>query len=33
MAIHDDLGSRMKENYESRSKTKLMRRIPVAVRL
>ena len=29
----DDLGSRMKENYENRSKTSLMRRTPVALRL
>ena len=32
MAIRDDLGKRMKV-YEAVSKTKLMRRTPVAVRL
>lgn len=33
MAIHDDLGQRMKEYYEAVPKMKLMRRTPVAVRL
>lgn len=33
MPIHDDLGLRMKENYENIPKTKLMRRTPVAVRI
>lgn len=33
MSIHDDLGIRMKENYENISKTKLMRRTPVAIRV
>lgn len=32
MAIHDDLGRRMKE-YEAVPKIKLMKRTPVAVRL
>lgn len=31
--IKDDLGSRMKEFYENISKTKLMRRTPVAIRI
>lgn len=31
--IHDKLGERMKEYYESTSQTKLMRKCPVAVRL
>lgn len=31
--MHDDLGIRMKTFYEGISKTKLMRRTPVAVRL
>lgn len=33
MPIHDELGIRMKENYENISKTKLMRRTPVAIRI
>ena len=33
MPIHDDLGKRMKEYYEYRSRTSLIRRMPVAVRL
>lgn len=33
MPMHDDLGIRMKENYEKISRTKLMRRTPVALRL
>lgn len=33
MSIHDDLGKRMKEFYESVPKTKLMRRTPVAIRI
>lgn len=33
MPIHDDLGIRMKTFYEQIPKTKLMRRIPVAVRI
>ena len=33
MPIHDDLGKRMKEFYESVPKTKLMRRTPVAIRI
>jgi len=33
MPVHDDLGCRMKEFYEQVSKTKLMRRTPVALRL
>ena len=33
MAIHDNLGKRMKTFYESVSKTKLMRRTPVAIRI
>ena len=31
--MKDELGSRMKENYENRSKTKLLRRTPVVIRL
>lgn len=31
--IKDDLGNRMKENYENRSKTFLTRRMPVIIRL
>jgi len=31
--IKDDLGNRMKDNYENRSKTKLVRRMPVIIRL
>ena len=33
MPINDNLGSRMKENYENISKTKLMRRCPVIIRI
>lgn len=33
MVRNDDLGIRMKENYENRSKTKLIRRMPVAIRI
>jgi tRNA(His) 5'-end guanylyltransferase len=33
MPVHDELGIRMKENYENISKTKLMRRTPVAIRV
>jgi tRNA(His) 5'-end guanylyltransferase len=33
MPIHDELGTRMKEFYESVSKTKLTRRTPVAIRI
>ena len=33
MPMHDDLGIRMKENYEKISRTKLMRRTPVALRI
>lgn len=33
MAVKDDLGTRMKEFYESVPKTKLMRRTPVAIRI
>lgn len=33
MAIHDDLGTRMKEFYEQVPKTRLVRRMPVAVRV
>lgn len=32
MPVNDELGKRMKENYEERSRTKLMRRTPVAIR-
>lgn len=32
MPVHDDLGCRMKTFYEQISKTKLMRRCPVAIR-
>ncbi len=31
--VKDDLGNRMKENYENRSKTYLTRRMPVIIRL
>lgn len=31
MSFHDELGTRMKENYESIPKTRLMRRTPVAI--
>lgn len=33
MPVHDDLGLRMKTNYEEIPKTKLMRRTPVAIRI
>ena len=33
MSVNDDLGTRMKEYYEAVPKTKLMRRMPVALRL
>ena len=33
MPVNDDLGKRMKENYENRSKTALLRRMPVAIRI
>ena len=33
MPVHDDLGTRMKEFYEAIPKTRLMRRVPVAIRL
>ena len=33
MPVNDELGKRMKENYEERSRTKLMRRTPVAMRI
>ena len=33
MPVHDDLGTRMKEFYEQVPKTKLIRRMPVAIRL
>ena len=33
MAVHDDLGKRMKEYYEQVPKTKLVRRMPVAIRI
>lgn len=33
MPVNDELGSRMKEFYESVPKTKLVRRMPVAIRL
>ena len=33
MPIHDDLGTRMKEYYEKIPKTKLMRRMPVIIRI
>ena len=33
MPVNDELGKRMKENYEERSRTKLMRRTPVALRI
>ena len=33
MPINDELGKRMKENYEQIPKTKLMKRTPVVVRL
>ena len=33
MPVHDDLGRRMKDYYETIPKTKLMRRTPVAIRI
>lgn len=33
VAIHDDLGTRMKEYYESVPRIKLVRRMPVAIRI
>ena len=33
MPIHDDLGTRMKEFYEQVPKTRLVRRMPVAIRI
>ena len=33
MAVHDELGTRMKEYYEQIPKTRLMRRTPVAIRI
>lgn len=33
MPVHDDLGKRMKEFYEGVPKTRLVRRMPVAIRL
>lgn len=33
MPVHDELGCRMKEFYETIPKTKLMRRTPVAIRI
>ena len=33
MPVNDALGARMKENYENISKTKLLRRTPVAIRI
>ena len=33
MSVHDDLGTRMKEFYEQVPKTKLVRRMPVAIRI
>ena len=33
MPVHDNLGIRMKENYENVAKTKLVRRMPVAIRI
>lgn len=33
MPVHDNLGQRMKENYENVSKTRLVRRMPVAIRI
>lgn len=33
MPVHDDLGTRMKSYYEAIPKTRLMRRVPVAIRL
>ena len=33
MSVNDELGKRMKDYYENISKTKLMRRTPVAIRI
>lgn len=33
MPINDELGNRMKSNYENRAKTSLVRRMPVAIRI
>ena len=33
MSVHDTLGNRIKNNYENVSKTRLVRRTPVIVRL
>ena len=33
MAFNDELGNRMKQNYETISKTRLIRRTPVAIRI
>lgn len=33
MPVNDELGKRMKENYENRAKTYLTRRMPVAIRI
>lgn len=33
MPVNDDLGRRMKENYEMRARTSLVRRMPVAIRI
>ena len=33
MSVHDDLGTRMKEFYEQVPKTRLVRRMPVAIRI
>ena len=33
MAVHDELGTRMKEFYEQVPKTRLVRRMPVAIRI
>lgn len=33
MPVNDELGKRMKENYENRAKTALIRRMPVAIRI
>ena len=33
MPINDELGNRMKNNYENRAKTSLVRRMPVAIRI
>ena len=33
MSVRDELGNRMKNNYENVSKTRLVRKMPVIVRL